>query len=1080
MNNSPALARTLRSGFPVSLFVFILLNAEDFSRSDLLESLPPALAGLGFVMFGTFWFVSLLLRQRVPRSALAISLLGFVVATGSLWFGFQAMGAVFALATSWPLPVIAILGALAAEAILWIYAFEQNLVSLRRGQFLVALRLATLVILILILVQPVLSFIEEREIVREIAVLMDDSDSMRLTDQRLSTTEKLDRAALFAVAGLEQRPPLHRIAQEAETLDAVLASELQALRAAPDLVAGLESRSDRLPTLFPTLETSRTALVDTLTKTLTAPLPGEVKDKLDDYRKRGRDGLGRIFPLAEKAAGERDAEELTKQLEVARAELRGILETIAASARKADDAFYEGLAEPTRLAIDNAAATPRDEIARQILKAPLALPRDGIKEELATDSTLLDQLRERYHLRYYHYARDITQITDPWAEGETDNDLVIGEHPDKARTDLTGALEHILDNIPPESLAGVLLLSDGRSNSVTLPEDSLRQLALRNTPLSAVPVGGDLGPVDISLLSLEAPESIYLDDRVAVTTTVKLDGFLGQKVHAELLSDDEVVDSVPIEVTDASFYTEITFAHSPEARGIHDYRVRLAPDPRELFQENNAWAFKVAVSDDRTNVLLVDGFPRWEFRYLRNLFYGRDKSVHLQYVLLDPDEIHRGGKTKTVAASASRPFGEAEATTMPTSAEEWHRFDVIILGDIEPAALSERDWIAIREAVTQRGAMLVCVAGPRYMPHGHPGAILRELLPVGYTPGTTPKFDTPEPAFRIQLTSVGRDHPVTSQSSSRALNEELWLGFQPMRWRYSGATLKETAEVIAYARPVGAPGPASAYTPDGSPGSVEAAIEQLANQKNIEADEAVISTIRAGLGKVLLLHFDQTWRLRYGVGDSYHHRFWGQVTRWGAGPNLRAGNELARLGTDRLSYTPDDSIEVTAKILDKNRRPLTRAAVDVEIWKDGARIRKQKLDYRTDSSGLYETSLTGLADEGEYQLKLVGDEVGGAIAAIPDGPKEISTELLVVTTRNPVELAELTADRDFLSRATSATGGRLAELNDLGSLIGSFGAPKEVLTERRNVTLWDKWPLLVAFLGLLTTEWILRRRNGLV
>ena len=78
-----------------------------------------------------------------------------------------------------------------------------------------------------------------------------------------------------------------------------------------------------------------------------------------------------------------------------------------------------------------------------------------------------------------------------------------------------------------------------------------------------------------------------------------------------------------------------------------------------------------------------------------------------------------------------------------------------------------------------------------------------------------------------------------------------------------------------------------------------------------------------------MLHFDQTWRFRYGVGDTYHHRFWGQVTRWGAGPNLRSGNEFVRLGTDRLSYTPDDSIDVTAKVLDTERRPVTDATVDV-------------------------------------------------------------------------------------------------------------------------------------------------------
>ncbi len=1054
----------------------------DLSRTDLLPSLGPAISGTGLLVCTLLWLATVKRRDRRPSGSLVFPTLGFLLAAAALWFGFQLLGTFFALATSWPLPVIAILGALAAEAILWIYAFEKSLVPPPRGRLLLALRLGTLAILILILLQPVRSFVEEREIVREIAVLLDDSDSMRLADSRLPPSQKLDRAALFAVAGLEKRPPLHRVAETTHALDAALASELEALRSAPAPAAGLESRATGLPAFFQSLGSRRDTLVEILTEALSTPLPGEVKDALDEHLKRGRDGLGRVLPLAEKAAAAGRAEELITQLEVARTELRGILDTIEANTRQADEAFYEGLPEPVREVIETAAATPRLEIARRILNTPLSSAEEG----RTTDSTLLDRLRERYHPRYYRYAGDVSRIADPSdpsgasPEEDADATVAIGERADQARTDLTGALQHVLDTIPPESLAGVLLLSDGRHNGSVLSEDSLRQLALRNTPLSAVPIGGDLGPVDISLLSLEAPESIYLDDRVVVTAAVKLDGFHGQKVDAELLSDDEVLEVVTIDVSDASFRTEIRFVHSPEAKGIQNYRVRIAPDPREKFQENNVWDFKVAVTDDRTNVLLVDGFPRWEFRYLRNLFYGRDKSVHLQYVLLAPDEIHRARTPPTVPASASRPFGEAEATDLPQSASEWQRFDVIILGDIPPSALSSADLAAIEEAVTRRGALLVCVSGPRHMPHGHGSAILRDLLPVTYEPDAATRYETPESAYRIQLTPAGRDHPVTSQSTSRALNEELWSGFPPMRWRYSGATLKETAEVLAYARPVGAPGGAPAFSPSGSPASVEAAIEQLANRKTIEAERAVISTIRAGLGKVLLLHFDQTWRFRYGVGDTYHHRFWGQVTRWGAGPNLRAGNDLVRLGTDRLSYTPDDPVEVTAKVLDSDRRPVTKAGIEVEIWKDGERIRRQKLGYRSDSSGLYEASLDGLGDEGEYQIKLVGDEVTEALAAMPGGPEEISTELLVVTTRNPVELAELTADRDFLRRATSATGGRLAELNELDSLIGSFGSPKEVLKERRNVTLWDKWPLLVAFLGLLTTEWILRRRSGLV
>ncbi len=1055
---------------------------SDFSRTDLIDSLGPALSGAGLLVCALLWLATVKLRGRFPSATLALSLLGFLLAAGACWFAFQFLGAFFALATSWALPAIALLGAAAAETVVWIYRFEKSLVSPRRGRLLLALRLAALAILLLILAQPVRSFVEEREISREVAVLIDDSDSMRLADQRLTPSQKLDRAALLGVPGLEQRPALAAIGRAATALDAEFVEELNALRSAPTLAAGLEGRAAQLPARFASLESRRAALTDSLATAASAPLPDEVRGKLDDSLKRVRDGLARILPLAAKAAESGSGEELAKQLEVARDELRPLVETLPTTTAKADEAYYERLDGPTKQFVDEAAATPRAELARRVLSTPVPMDEEETQEGQAADPprsarTLLGRLKERYNLRYYRFARDVVQITDPLAGEEA---IEIGRRPDKAQTDLTGALEHVLANTSPESLAGVLLLGDGRHNGAALPEDSLRQLAVRNTPLSAVPLGADLGPVDISLLSLNAPESIYLDDRVVVTATAKLDGFLGETVRAELLSGETVVESVEIEVTDVNFRTEIAFVHKPEAKGIHDYRVRLQPDPREMFQENNSWDFKVAVTDDRTNVLLVDGFPRWEFRYLRNLFYGRDKSVHLQYVLLHPDAIHRAPQPPTVHASASRPFGEAGATHLPQVASEWQQFDVIILGDIPPSALSPRDLAAIEEAVTKRGALLVCVAGPRHMPHGHDSRALQNLLPVSYTPGAATRYETPESAYRIQLTAAGREHPVTSQSTSRALNEEIWSGFPPMRWRYAGAEMKETAEILAYAHPAGAAPTVAGFAPDGSPGSVEAAIQQLANQKQVEAGNAVVSTIRAGLGKVLLLHFDQTWRFRYGVGDTHHHRFWGQITRWGAGPNLRSGNDFVRLGTDRLSYTPNDPIEVTAKVLDPERRPVTDAGVEVEVWKDGERLRKQRLSYRSDSSGLYETSLGGLDEEGEYRLKLVGSEVDKAIAAVPDGPQGIETELLVVTTRNPVELAELTADRDFLNRATTMTGGRLVELDDLASLVGSFGAPKETLKERRNVTLWDKWPLLLAFFGFLTTEWVLRRRSGLV
>lgn len=1040
-------------------------------------------------VFALLWIITVSLRKRFPIIAIPNAIIGAITATLTIWFSFQFLAQFLSLATSWPLITIAIMGGLATELILWLYQFEKTLVKKAKGRWLLGLRLGALAVLLVILVQPVRSFLEDREIEREIAILIDDSDSMRISDQRLSASQKLDRAELFEVKFPQVRPPLRKIGSSVEKLSEKIENEVVALSSAPTPSAGLENRAAQLPDFFKQIKSDSESITKQLTETQSLSIPGEAGGKVSDYLKRIRDGLGRIIPLAEQAANESKPEELIKQLEVAKKELEGILESVKLTTAKADEFFISKLNEDERNSLEEAAGRDRIEVSRKILatkvtrsdnsteqgKATNAAPSDtALAEETkpgqvdsqeAPSLTLLSALAEDYNLRLYRYDRDIEQITSP--DSDETEEVSTGH----SQTDLTHALEHVLDNTSPESLAGVLLLSDGRHNGSALPEDSLRQLAVRNTPLSAVPIGGELGPVDISILDLRAPESIYLDDRVVVTAMAKLDGFLGETVDAELLSGGEVVDTVSIKVTDVSFRSEIRFIHQPEDKGIIDYEVRLQPDEREIFRTNNAWEFKVAVTDDRTNVLLVDGFPRWEFRYLRNLFYGRDKSVHLQYVLLDPDEIYRSRAQSDVAASATRPFGEAEATLLPQNKDEWQLFDVIILGDIAPESLSDRDWKAIEEAVTKRGAMLVCIAGQRYMPHAHSSEVLQNLLPINYTPGNAANFESPEDAYRIALTASGRDHPVTSQSTSRALNNERWQSFPPMRWRYSGASVKETADVLAYAQPVGSRTLSSAVNPDGSPGSVEAAIKQLANQETLEKEHALITTSSAGLGKVLMLNFDRTWRFRYGVGDTYHHRFWGQVTRWGAGPNLRSGTDQVRIGTDRLSYTPNDSIEVTTKFLDNERRPITDATLDVEVWKDDKRLRQQRLSYRTDSSGLYETSLSGLREEGEYELRISGEALGDS---------KVSTELLVVTTRNPIELSELTADRDFLNRAAEITGGTVAEINELPSLLSSFGAPKEILTERRNVTLWDKWPILLGFLGLITTEWIIRRRSGLV
>ena len=58
-----------------------------------------------------------------------------------------------------------------------------------------------------------------------------------------------------------------------------------------------------------------------------------------------------------------------------------------------------------------------------------------------------------------------------------------------------------------------------------------------------------------------------------------------------------------------------------------------------------------------------------------------------------------------------------------------------------------------------------------------------------------------------------------------------------------------------------------------------------------------------GFGRVLFTGLDSTWRWRYRVGDTYHHRFWGQLAREPAADKLLpAGNRWIRYGPREPVY----------------------------------------------------------------------------------------------------------------------------------------------------------------------------------
>jgi len=675
------------------------------------------------------------------------------------------------------------------------------------------------------------------------------------------------------------------------------------------------------------------------------------------------------------------------------------------------------------------------------------------------ESGLLASLDGRVRTRTMRVARRLLGQDEEAAEGWNQ------------ATDLAAALDAVLAMVPPDQLAGAILLTDGRHNRPGRVEDVARRFGILDAPVGVVATGSPKPPRDAAVVSVEAPDTLYLGDRARIAARLKFDGYAGKSATIRLLRGDRLVEEKTIPIPQDGHREELRFQDTPAEGGVAAYRLEIAPLDNERFPDNNRWAFETAVTDARTHVLLVDSFPRWDFRYLRNLFYGRDKSVHLQYVLFDHDRV-AGQEDDPVPASASRRFGDAAATALPASDEEWRKFDVIILGDVGPDRLGAREWTALRKCVTERGALLVTVAGPRWMPHAFTDPVARELLPVAVEGSTRTYFQSDTPPFRMALTSAGRDHPVAAQSDSLLENEQLWAGFPVITWRHPVTGLAPGAEVLLYA---GEPEAASAMP--ASADDLGGALKELAGRRAEEARRALLVVRQTGNGKVAALMTDHSWRLREGVGDTFHHRFWGQLVRWGAGPVLRAGSASVRLGTDQLTYTGDDTVRITARLRDHNLEPVKDRSLKAIVRQDGRTVATVPLAFIEGSNGLHEAAAGPFPADGQYVVRLEGSKLD----TLGDGatPPAVETGFRVVGARSPVELSETTLNRPLIDSIAALSGGRAVDPAAAASLAPLFLDTQDKRTELRETTLWDHWIVLVLLVGTLTTEWIIRRNHGL-
>jgi hypothetical protein len=329
-----------------------------------------------------------------------------------------------------------------------------------------------------------------------------------------------------------------------------------------------------------------------------------------------------------------------------------------------------------------------------------------------------------------HEDVEVRVVTTGAAEADSD-----------AGTRLFNALSNALSDVPPDQVAGAIMITDGQVHDVP---DNLSQTGL-GAPLHIL-LTGTRDDGDRRLVVQEAPSYGIVGSDLELTVRIVDTGQSATggtaRVTVRLDGGEPVFHRVPIgEATQLP----VKLDHG----GLTIIEIEVDAANEELTLQNNRAAVSVSGVRDRLRVLLVSGQPHAGERIWRNLLKA-DPSVELvHFTILRPPEKQDGTSVRELSLIA---FPTRELFDVKLD-----EFDLIIFDRYRRRGVLLPTYVENIAEYVRNGGALLEAAGPAF---ATPLSLFR--TPLGRVLPAEPTNRVYEQGFQPRLTDLGRRHPVTA------------------------------------------------------------------------------------------------------------------------------------------------------------------------------------------------------------------------------------------------------------------------------------------------------------------------------
>ena len=911
----------------------------------------------------------------------------------------------------WGIGMGIVLGLVLAGAVWWLYQPDVRNRKPWVRRLLPALRALAVFLLVLIFTGPVL---HTRKVVGQLSrlfVFVDVSQSMGVKDPSMPIGRKI-----LAVRALGWIP------EDAVNTGMADAAELLAEIRAPAAASGALSQAATAEWAKGARQKIDAAFLKLKGLPAGARTAG-AKGNFDELLKRFQDTLVAQAKSLDERAPKANPASLT-------GELSGLAGSAAASIAELQTAFDEYAGQVAGSGNASIAGALKKFDAMPRLQRVEALLLGGkttfLKQWAATNRIELFALSGRE-------ARQVWQSMDGKRIMDLPESLPLNA--DGHSTDLADGIRNSVGDLAAQERAAVILFSDGQHNDGASPVEMARTMGVRHLPIFAIGVGSQLPPMDLAVCRVDGPQTIYYENHFAgqvllndhmppgkpFSVRIECDG--KTLWEQQLTTDGKGPRKIPFDFAVKDHVEALIAAKGPGVR-VGSVALAMKASVTHLEQdqepENDSAPVMVCAVTQKSKVLVLDGRPRWEWRYLRNLF-DRDQQWELNAL------VGGAGPENSQWTRGDKPG------TFPATREALFSYDLIIFGEVPREWLKPEELGWIKDFVGTRGGGIIFIDGHHGVLPAYAGTPLETLLPVDWK---GPAMDS---IASVALTSRGENYAPLALDSDRARNSELWRQLKPPHW-------------IAHVNAL--------------PGA-----ETLVEAINGGSKSPAVVLRQFGPGKVLYFATDESWRWRYEVADLYHARIWSQIANAIVELPFAVRDSHVALDAGRLAYEPGEPAHIRARLTDAAGNYITKGDAQAVLFRDGQKVSVFKLAADEGGSGVFR-GVTGALEAGHYE-----------IGVRANGFSDEETKLRAafdVSARETGELSDLNLNEDLLRQMAGDSGGsylREEQAGKLNDLIAPLSQGKVV---ESDILLWQSYWWFVPVILLFTLEWVIRKRAGML